>query len=216
MMLARMLNQKPPIGAIFLPRPKSARERAEERWFNRGNPSVSTTTASDETLPGQYFDEETGLHYNYFRYYDPTLGRYITSDPIGIGPSLNTYLYVGANPLRYYDSLGLFGEDFINIMGDIGSKGIGDWFKDLFVDQVMKGAIAKCKNILTCAAVRSPLFDENAIAACVDILEDLNVSAIAMGGAVGKCKGKCKEELEKECSEGDPVACKDLEPVPVG
>ncbi|MEC9341637.1 MAG: RHS repeat-associated core domain-containing protein, partial [Pseudomonadota bacterium] len=57
-------------------------------------------------LPGQYFDNETGLHYNYKRYYDPHTGRYLTSDPIGLDGGLNTYLYANANPVRYIDPMG--------------------------------------------------------------------------------------------------------------
>jgi RHS repeat-associated protein len=75
-----------------------------------------TTNVIDNPLrfPGQYFDNETGLHYNYFRDYDPTTGRYIESDPIGVYGGLNTYAYVENNPLIIIDVLGLDGgiEDY--------------------------------------------------------------------------------------------------------
>ena len=58
-------------------------------------------------LLGQYFDGETNLHYNYFRDYDPSLGIYKQSDPIGLRGGLNTYVYVGSRPLSYVDPLGL-------------------------------------------------------------------------------------------------------------
>jgi RHS repeat-associated protein len=50
---------------------------------------------------------QTGKHYKYFREYDPALGRYIESDPIGLAGGINTYTYVEANPLGQTDSYGL-------------------------------------------------------------------------------------------------------------
>ncbi|MBW1825314.1 MAG: RHS repeat-associated core domain-containing protein [Deltaproteobacteria bacterium] len=58
-------------------------------------------------LPGQYFDQETGLHYNWHRYYGPTSGRYARTDPIGIKGGPHLYLYVQDNPLNYFDYHGL-------------------------------------------------------------------------------------------------------------
>ncbi|MFE4336756.1 RHS repeat-associated core domain-containing protein [Streptomyces sp. NPDC056831] len=58
--------------------------------------------------PGQIFDPETGLHYNFNRYYDPATGRYISPDPLGLAPSPNHYAYV-PNPFTLWDPLGLAG-----------------------------------------------------------------------------------------------------------
>jgi RHS repeat-associated protein len=66
-----------------------------------------STVEMNVRFPGQYYDGETGLHYNYFRTYDPGTGRYLESDPIGLDGGLNTFGYALNNPLIYFDPLGL-------------------------------------------------------------------------------------------------------------
>ena len=74
---------------------------------NRDPDADGSPFVLDLRFPGQYFDAETGRHYNYFRDYDPATGRYVQSDPIGLIGGLSTYLYANGNPVRYADSQGL-------------------------------------------------------------------------------------------------------------
>jgi RHS repeat-associated protein len=71
------------------------------------DPSGLGTFAYNLRLPGQYYDVESGLSYNYFRDFDPSLGRYIQSDLIGLRAGLNTYAYVEGSPLWLIDEFGL-------------------------------------------------------------------------------------------------------------
>jgi RHS repeat-associated protein len=71
------------------------------------NPSRRGTFTFNLRFPGQYFDQETGLHYNYFRDYDPSTGRYVQSDPIGLNGGTNLYEYAFNNPVTFRDPSGL-------------------------------------------------------------------------------------------------------------
>jgi len=71
------------------------------------NPAGAGTFAYNLRFPGQVFDGQAGLHQNYFRDFDPATGRYIQSDPEGLYAGVNTYGYVGGNPLSNIDPLGL-------------------------------------------------------------------------------------------------------------
>ncbi|MFJ8544978.1 RHS repeat-associated core domain-containing protein [Streptomyces sp. NPDC093586] len=81
-------------------------------WHTRTTVWGTTAVNPDATAhtplrhPGQYADPETGLHYNYFRYYDPETARYVSPDPLGLAPAPNPVAYVH-NPLDLYDPVGL-------------------------------------------------------------------------------------------------------------
>lgn len=81
----------------------------EARYQPFGAVSLPTATLTNNVrFRGQYFDAETGLHYNWNRYYHPAIGRYLTPDPIGAGAGeLNLYIYASNNPIMFLDPFGL-------------------------------------------------------------------------------------------------------------
>jgi RHS repeat-associated protein len=82
------------------------------KWDAFGDRQVkasSTLIEMNLRYPGQYYDTETGLFYNWNRYYDPSTGRYGRSDPLGLTAGINTYGYVNGNPMVSEDFFGLSG-----------------------------------------------------------------------------------------------------------
>ncbi|MBI9074589.1 MAG: RHS domain-containing protein [Desulfatibacillum sp.] len=100
--------------------------------FGKAEVDASSTVVNNLRFAGQYFDAETGFHYNWNRYYDPQTGRYLKADPAhslnpeGIGipflvpwlletpQDLHDYIYVGGDPINWFDSTGLEGEHTSN------------------------------------------------------------------------------------------------------
>ena len=79
------------------------------RWEGVFGSTLPNPAGVDVTLryPGQTYDSETGLSYNWNRYYDPSTGRYVSSDPVGLQGGINTYTYALNSPTNFIDPLGL-------------------------------------------------------------------------------------------------------------
>lgn len=96
-----------------LGRPEVVTDEAQQAVWRAKNAEYGRTVSLDQIgglnlgFPGQYYDAETGFWQNGFRDYDSASGRYLQSDPLGLAAGLNTYAYVGANPVSFVDPLGL-------------------------------------------------------------------------------------------------------------
>ena len=138
--------------ADHLNTPRSATDGTKQvvwRWdsdaFGSTHPQDDVDQDGVKTLvnlrfPGQYFDEESGLHYNYFRSYDPITGRYIESDPIGLAGGENLFAYAGLNPLKNIDYLGLRHDD-VGIKDESTIRVAFDYSLEMFVEIIDVGLV---------------------------------------------------------------------------
>jgi RHS repeat-associated protein len=137
----------------------------DTRFDSFGNALLANNNQIDNKLrfPGQYFDAETGLHYNWRRFYDPETGRYISADPIGIAGGPNLYTYADADPINRIDPngecaiLGIVTGVAMEyarskIAGDCFSYGIGDAIGDAFCGA---GKLAKLAKLAGCGKKNS-------------------------------------------------------------
>jgi RHS repeat-associated protein len=79
--------------------------------------SISGSASNNVRFPGQYFLIESGLHYNWYRHYDPTIGRYLQTDPLGFVDGPDIYAYANSAPGMYVDPTG----QFVPVMIAIGA-----------------------------------------------------------------------------------------------
>ncbi|MBO9663902.1 RHS repeat-associated core domain-containing protein, partial [Dokdonella sp.] len=100
------------------------------------SPAGGAAYALNLRFPGQYYDSETGLNYNYFRDYEPVAGRYIESDPSGLKGGIGTFPFVASSPINLIDRKGL---DFW-VEGGTSDQGGGTFHRKLCVGNPEGGA----------------------------------------------------------------------------
>ena len=167
------------------------------------NPLGLGDYALDLRFPGQHYDTETGLNYNYYRDYEPTTGRYIESDPIGLAGDINSYAYVGGSPLNWTDMYGLSKGGRRNL----GTEGFN---KNSNPDDVARALAEAIKNgqKARAAALRALLKVIKRGGSMGFFLDPAALfRTFCENGDVMSCVIYCKLEPEDEACQPDDMSC---------
>ncbi len=134
------------------------------------NPNNLGVFTFNQRLPGQVFDVESGLFQNWHREYNPRIGRYMQSDPIGLAGGINTFAYVGGDPLRFIDPRG----EALTTLGVIAVAGglygvykIYTKFKKL--DQDVRACEIQCSNTVSCGDPDKTALYQSNQARCIQV-----------------------------------------------
>ncbi|MCP4581005.1 MAG: RHS repeat protein [candidate division Zixibacteria bacterium] len=142
---------------------KSINIKGEANWaakyssFGMADVGLSQININNLRFPGQYYDQETGLHYNKWRYYDSSVGRYLKVDPIGSLGGINFFNYAMNNPINNFDQTGLIvnviniSEQEIDIShGNVKKKAIMQILNNQAIQQYLNNIMkagSKCKKM---------------------------------------------------------------------
>jgi RHS repeat-associated protein len=118
--------------------------RAVNEAYGRASVQTNNIGGFNMGLPGQYMDSESGLWFNWNRYYDPLIGRYIQSDPIGLSGGINTYAYADGNPISYADPLGLNSRQSFNWGSNYGPRVLANAADLKGAPTKKEGGLAQC------------------------------------------------------------------------
>jgi RHS repeat-associated protein len=163
------------------------------------NPSALGAFDLPLRLPGQTYEAEIGLHYNYFRDYDPSLGIYKQSDPIGLRGGLNTYAYVSSHPIRRFDIYGLAGIAQSEVRGELGGKvaeGLGEEIIEWLSQPGLAGQISAGQ---ICALTRGGPPPNNLHDECVTrcVAQQRKYSFAWLAGWLERCTDSCIQHFPR-------------------
>lgn len=134
---------------------------AKYQSFGEATVNASSTITNNLRYSGHFYDQETGLHYNWNRYYDPILGRYIRKDPIGFKSSdKNLYNYAYNNSVIYIDPWG-----FKSLTYEEATALVNKYKNEIMVERNIE-IYENSTELIVCLMYKESSFDPNAIPTC--------------------------------------------------